>query len=139
MRRTSHYPLRDGLTSCGLKVDRVVVSNMPDCSECLYQELREVNMSKHTPGPWYVNPETTDRDISIYRKTKPHNNPEWVARVYGTGTIGKPNPERVANAHLIAAAPELLEALKTVHADAGQPWNWLTMIELVMAKAEGRE
>jgi hypothetical protein len=62
--------------------------------------------SKHTPGPWKIDPE--------WPPTKAH--PDWRAivsyyddgchRMSVSGHIGE------ANAHLIAAAPDLLSALE---------------------------
>lgn len=70
---------------------------------------------KHTCGPWRVDDETSDFDIYIVGR------PAWKATRYGrTGEwdvaaveILDDHPvETKANARLIAAAPELLEALK---------------------------
>lgn len=59
-------------------------------------------MSKHTPGPWYY-------------KSGTHGifGPEGkaIATLHGTPR-GYPNPDREANAHLLVAAPDLLEALR---------------------------
>lgn len=55
--------------------------------------------AKHTPGPWRRNGHT-----SIESKDR------WIASTDSGGVKGF--SEDVANAHLIAAAPELLEALK---------------------------
>lgn len=89
------------------------------------------NTVKHTPGPW-----TDNKDI----------------RVRGHGSIGlglcfvncEPDSpsdiEARANAHLIAAAPDLLEALHVVGMSAG--WQYLTfetraLIEAAISKATG--
>ena len=62
-------------------------------------------MSKHTPGPW-----TFDNGIEfICTDTSSHG--EW----YGDWAVARVNilkAEAKANARLIAAAPELLDALK---------------------------
>lgn len=61
-------------------------------------------MSQHTPGPWEMAPE-------------PHSDTKWYVTGDGVGpnelvAIVKSAPERLqANARLIAAAPELLDAL----------------------------
>jgi len=98
-------------------------------------------MSKHTPGPWSL----------------------WTGRPYGEhGTITDDRlgrhlavmsggaPETAANARLIAAAPELLEALKQIAYRTGAislPESvaletmrglWYTATTAI-AKAEGRE
>lgn len=61
-------------------------------------------MSKHTPGPWQVN----------------HSDPTQVCDTDGEQrgcaplalAVGETIKERTANARLIAAAPDLLEALQ---------------------------
>ena len=59
-------------------------------------------MTEHTPGPWEVN----------------HDHPELITEIVGTDNgeeIAWLNDERgnyLSNARLIAAAPELLEALQ---------------------------
>ena len=58
-------------------------------------------MSKHTPGPWIF-----DNEIGFIRTDTPP---------YGEWDVAKVNivrAEAKANARLIAAAPELLDALK---------------------------
>lgn len=60
---------------------------------------------KHTPGPW-----TADIDSSHHRAVV-RNGMEPLAEMWMTG---KPQAEREANARLIAAAPELLEALDSL-------------------------
>ncbi len=75
-------------------------------------------MENHTPGEWLL--ETFggcgDGDISVYAKTPINGNPRWVARVYGGGILapGGRNPETLANARLIAAAPKLLAAAEAL-------------------------
>ena len=80
-------------------------------------------MSKHTPGPWKL----VDRD-SVLIPIAPY---EW-AEAYG-GTE--------ANARLIAAAPDLLEALKGMLLHMGMDedeWNKPTFdhARAAIAKAE---
>lgn len=104
-------------------------------------------MSKHTPGPWHCWTYTDcDGDpradgvayevhcFSIHEPTEPYNGHEL-----GSGE------EARANARLIAAAPDLLEALKRMHAafNAKKPiptaeGNALeAMCRAVIGKAEG--
>jgi hypothetical protein len=67
----------------------------------------------HTPGPWLawdLNSKT-DVDRTIEARIGPHNNPRYIARVYGQGVLSKPDPESLANARLIAAAPAMYAAL----------------------------
>ena len=82
-------------------------------------------MSKHTPGPWKRKIKSVLIPIAPY---------EW-AEAYG-GSI--------ANARLIAAAPDLLEALKEIVAAAdGKGWEQLDpsfkKARAAIAKAEGEE
>lgn len=61
-------------------------------------------MSKHTPGPWHV-VEEMDDDGDVLYSIEADNVP--VADIYRKA-------EHEANARLIAAAPELLEALMSI-------------------------
>lgn len=91
-------------------------------------------MSKHTPGPWhwvsaYAGKEDEygcatpgPIDVSTFKSSGYSGNPELVGAdgetVVSGGCgeyvpyYGKTNEQKVANARLIAAAPDLLEALK---------------------------
>jgi hypothetical protein len=61
----------------------------------------------HTPGPWHVTPNGGEvRPEAIYAKT------EHGEIILATTWIGVPEPQRKANVRLIAAAPDLLAALK---------------------------
>lgn len=94
-------------------------------------------MSAHTPGPWIVY-----ADI-------PSTDPEWhivttenKLRVLANVHIETGNAVDLANARLIAAAPELLEACKYFAADP-MPDDWSIdevgrRIRAAIAKAEGR-
>jgi len=71
-------------------------------------------MSTHTPGPWFAawrHPyvERADSICAIYSESQRGDiHPIEVAMVY----CAKPGTVEEANAYLIAAAPELLEALR---------------------------
>jgi hypothetical protein len=75
--------------------------------------------TKHTPGPWIVTGNFIDCDTPPCRIA-----------------VALASPEMEANARLIAAAPELLEALK-----ACEPWcndnRAVVMAREAIAKAEG--
>lgn len=69
--------------------------------------------AKHTPGPWYAL--RGQRNISIRHKTGDKLLPMVnVASVRGYFPTDCPYGSSEANARLIAAAPELLEAAKLV-------------------------
>lgn len=69
--------------------------------------------AEHTPGPW-----TLGRTVS---------GKQWVYGPDGTrvgkAASGRRESERDANAHLIAAAPELLEALRTAKRVLFEAWS----------------
>ncbi|MBK7366158.1 MAG: hypothetical protein IPI97_14670 [Nitrosomonas sp.] len=101
-------------------------------------------MSKHTPGPWSVKVDT--HDAKVFSNTKP-----FVAGIYAADghtvlveTDDGNYPPKLADALLMAAAPEMLEALKFVlkdnNADSTMlgPSAW-EIVSKAIAKAEGRE
>lgn len=68
---------------------------------------------KHTPGPWVLLPEEVDKSYIRVRGTIPGSRYKIANVVTPTydGAYEWEAQETRANAHLIAAAPELLEAL----------------------------
>lgn len=86
---------------------------------------------KHTPGPWRIG----DAGQTVYGAKAEGEFPKVVADTSKSMTVG----ERRANARLIAAAPELLEALRDLQA---QCQKWAPTIDqsrarAAIAKAEG--
>ena len=94
-------------------------------------------MSAHTQGPWRV--ETQDISVS----TDDGEQIAQTAAVPGFGMSVHWNiPQRKANAHLIAAAPDLYEALAGLMyeiADCSQfdLWDNAEKAEAALAKARG--
>ena len=101
-------------------------------------------MNSYKPGPWHVDPKAAEEsffeDVSILRQDG-----LAVAVAVHNGDILPPEPE--ANALLIAAAPDLLEALKLfvraekMARDGNPPQDADKLIDLgdaAIAKAEGR-
>lgn len=62
---------------------------------------------KHTKGPWF---NTTDGEANFYGIATQEN---WLFRIQQNGEKG--TAEQEANAKLLAAAPDMLEALKDAH------------------------
>lgn len=99
-------------------------------------------VASHTPGPWRVTKSTYERMVSA---DSPNGRVE-LATIHGAAEYA-PLPAK-ANACLIAAAPDLLEALKAaarfIYPDIGRGpavdgWqNTIALVEDVLAKAEGR-
>jgi hypothetical protein len=94
----------------------------------------ETQVSAHTPGPWKL-----DSYLGGFKITAV--DPEYPQYEFRLCDIGG---EDSANAHLIAAAPELLEALKAIqkHAEWIQSPSLEKTIRVLcaeaIAKAEGR-
>ena len=95
--------------------------------------------AKHTPGPWYAL--RGQRNISIRYKTGDRLLPMVnVASVRGQFPTDCPYGSSEANARLIAAAPELLEALQFVMAAFGEQLSTaFEQAEAAIAKATGDE
>jgi len=60
--------------------------------------------SKHTPAPWYISPNSNPPKIRTEKKT--------LCQMMGRTNQEYSRNEMDANAQLIAAAPELLDALE---------------------------
>lgn len=92
--------------------------------------------AKHTPGPWEVVEVYHEvRNIRIETKT------DFVCDMGLDNYLDKDVGVLEANARLIAAAPELLEAARElclVPVKREHDWAW-TDLQAAIAKAEGRE
>jgi len=99
--------------------------------------------TKHTPGPWKAK---TVKALGIYA-----NNDQQIAVVHNEMPRGGRRQDdyniEEANARLIAAAPDLLEACEVLLKAAPELWGddiekWprlMDRVEAAIAKAEGRE
>lgn len=89
-----------------------------------------------TPGPWRVRraqyPVDGAYDYAIYDEPLV----QVIAETFGRTSVTN-WPDAEANAHLIAAAPELYEALKTLDARGWTTATW-DLAKRALAKAEGR-
>jgi len=106
--------------------------------------LLELGLEKpkvsHTPGPWEIN-QRVDNPCGIDAFIS-------IANVHGVAyAFGDTKEQREANAHLIAAAPDLLEACKAVlrwaqvmnlYGTSSEP-ACVDMCEAAIAKAEGSD
>lgn len=104
--------------------------------------------SKHTPGPWKIDEQEDGSILGIW-----DNNPEpyetkCVAMMDASNDSLVSTKEMWANAHLIAAAPDLLEACEKAferlsYINKSYPLNdtWRMMCDLkgLIAKAKGEE
>ena len=89
-------------------------------------------MSKHTPGPWFVI-EHKNADCVWTVQDKECGGGHAIALRY---MIGPRDDEDVANARLIAAAPEMLEALKAIDQAIMIEGKNANLIRAAIAKAE---
>ena len=91
-------------------------------------------MSKHTPGPWYP----------VMRMVEVEGNAPDICttniELFGQRHLHRSKQEQIANARLIAAAPDLLALLEELVAIEGpQPGTgaWADKVFAVLAKAKG--
>ena len=94
-------------------------------------------MSKHTPGPWITAPVDAPRVIRDDRGYCVASVSTYTSRRLPERSAD----ETTANAHLVAAAPEMLEALKELvfRANLADEDNWIEVRAMdAIAKAEGQ-
>lgn len=73
-----------------------------------------MNTSKHTPGPWYVTASDPDGGMIV---TEEETITYWPCNDLDSA-------ENMANARLIAAAPDMRAALNSIHAELdGKEWS----------------
>lgn len=92
--------------------------------------------AKHTPGPWNVLPPKSDIHHGGYVGVPDDD------YAYGVNEVAYVTPQsssgtHEANARLIAAAPEMLEALEGVAKNIN-PDDWFERVHAAIAKAKGR-
>lgn len=97
-------------------------------------------MNQHTPGPWWFNENEnwTTNPFSVTVRKRGVNR-TTVVNIPNRMTV--PKQEQEANARLVAAAPDLLEALQTmpqglVWSD-DELWRWSEKARAAIDKATG--
>lgn len=92
-------------------------------------------MSAHTPGPWRVEPDRrANGNYQIRADIPGQTGALYVAQTIG----GLRDGAEAANAHLIAAAPDLLAKLKFCLCLIDNEHGWKDGIRAVIYRAEGR-
>jgi hypothetical protein len=98
-------------------------------------------MNAHTAGPWNLYREKWGWCVGPGKAI----GKGYIADVHETvnSNTGRPTKESVANANLIAAAPDLLEAAKLAEARIANHPEWCNttghnMLRAAIAKAEGQ-
>lgn len=102
-------------------------------------------MGKHTPGPWHAFMGTGKARATI--QSAGGHVASCSMRNASFYKAPCDRPEMEANARLIAAAPDLLEALRAIVADhefCGDDWGvrrdaWIVTARAAIAKAEGQQ
>lgn len=98
-----------------------------------------MNNAKHTPGPWEIDVDTRPVEVCTIYGVPPQGE-DGQRFIYVRGAIGDwdaTEETNLANAHLIAAAPELLEALKGVLRIADRKTDEFDAARAAIAKATG--
>lgn len=91
--------------------------------------------TKHTPGPWKV----VNFDGNVSSEIRAENG-VMVGNPYGpAGRWAEVREEHEANANLIAAAPDLLEACKEAYRIIHNDAYVNDLLKKAIAKAEGKE
>ncbi len=96
----------------------------------------------HTPGPWFIRDDEWDNGVDHYSIS---TGPDILDSAICSLSIWdkEHTEERMANANLIAAAPDMLEALKAAlpHIECSNPEQSgiITMCGKAIAKAEGKQ
>ena len=97
-----------------------------------------VSASYHTPGPWMAVPGGRhDQEVII---TTQHRLDQSFSEICGLDVefTGKHGDEQKANARLIAAAPEMLRALRAIVEESNDP-GAVDCARAAIAKAEGEQ
>jgi hypothetical protein len=103
-------------------------------------------MKTHTPGPWLVRFDEDQFDPTHSTLKIIDGRDESVNHTHGALSLAFINvsafaphmDEPLANAHLIASAPEMLDALALIYANAGESPEWIrARIAPVIEKAIG--
>lgn len=90
-------------------------------------------MKNHTPAPWHPH-RSESGFVIVYSDGE---NRSHVARLFDS-TLCEEHGNLELNAHLIASAPELLNALELVFSNASESPEWIrARIGPVIAKAKG--
>jgi hypothetical protein len=102
----------------------------------------EKGAASHTPGPWELRVVPHEGWVWICPVTATYHHEE-ICTIYGASSGEAWSPISMANAHLITAAPDMLDALKQWkwaqdNRDAVEIVNAQISRDLAIAKAEGR-
>lgn len=93
-------------------------------------------MSGHTPGPWHVSQRATVRNFFYVHAVRRHNSKATYAIARGVYQADPQSCDEInASARLIAAAPELLEALQNIIDGVGCQPGYISTLGIQIARA----
>lgn len=97
-------------------------------------------MTKHTPGPWYADPGKRVTGFAVTHDGEPNPLAIALRKPANSYSKGISDIKAMANARLIAAAPDLLEALESFPGflcgtESGDAW--IEQMRAAIAKARG--
>lgn len=97
-------------------------------------------MTKHTPGPWYADPGKRVTGFAVTHDGEPNPLAIALRKPANSYSKGISDIKALANARLIAAAPDLLEALESFPGflcgtESGDAW--IEQMRAAIAKARG--
>ena len=93
---------------------------------------------KHTPGPWHLGMDEDGKYFALAGGNESRTKSIMIARFDGGSNKGRSVDEANANARLMAAAPDLLEALEQVERWPGFiPKEIMRSVMAAIAKAKG--
>lgn len=95
--------------------------------------------TKHTPGPWSLFIESGVVRPGIEAKSVSFSVVVWGADGDSEGVHGRTSDEAIANARLIATAPELLDACKAARALTPDGTHTASVLDAAIAKAVGHD
>ena len=78
-------------------------------------------MTKHTPGPWYADPSKRVTGFAVTHDGEPNPLAIALRKPANSYSKGISDIKALANARLIAAAPDLLEALSNLFSVYAKP------------------
>lgn len=93
-----------------------------------------MSAATHTPGPWSLDHGEDVERGHVGISAKSHS---LLAQVVWKMEDDSRTPRAEANAHLIAAAPDLLAALMALKRAGGIWPDLVTMVDAALAKAQG--
>jgi hypothetical protein len=93
---------------------------------------------KHTPGPWLLNADAKRHEPDFYGTPSEPGEEEVYTSIHVGDSLRLTGFMRPADARLIAAAPDLLRALKEVVALSDRKHDAWDAAHVAIAKAEGR-